>query len=110
MASDLGLYCVPVTQRKALGMYGFSGFFFNISFLALNTSRFICCNVKKKIIIIMIIIIIKRKGKVCTRCLRQFFTFDFNVKWRSETFDVMQVIICVVSRCAKYEHGGILDP
>ena len=27
-----------------------------------------------------------------------------------ETFDVIQVIICAVSRCAKYEHGGILDP
>ena len=35
-----------------------------------------------------------RKGKVCITCLRQvFFTFDFNVKWQSETFDVISVII-----------------
>ena len=37
---------------------------------------------------------INRKGNVCNTCLRKFFfTFDFNVKWRSETLDVMNVII-----------------
>ena len=29
VASDLGLYCVPMAQRKALGLYGFR-FFFNL--------------------------------------------------------------------------------
>ena len=52
MASDLGLDCVPLTQRKAVGMYGFTGFFFS----SINTSRFICGTVKqnqiKKYIII----------------------------------------------------------
>ena len=39
-------------------------------------------------------IMINRKGKVCITCLRQFFfTFDFNVEWRSETFDAINVII-----------------
>ena len=35
-------------------------------------------------------IIIYRKGKVCITCLRQ--VFYFNVKWRSETFDVINVV------------------
>ena len=43
-----------------------------------------------------------RKGKICITYLRKFFfTFDFNVKWRNKR------IHCAVSRCAKYEHGGI---
>ena len=38
---------------------------------------------------------INGKGKICITCLRQvcLFTFDVNVKWRSETFDVINVII-----------------
>ena len=37
---------------------------------------------------------INRNGKVCITCLRQgfFFTFNVNVKWRSETFDKINVI------------------
>ena len=38
--------------------------------------------------------IINRKENVCITCLRQvFLTVDFNVKWRSETFDEINVII-----------------
>ena len=33
MASDLGLYCVPMIQRKALGLYGFTVGFFTYFFL-----------------------------------------------------------------------------
>ena len=55
----------------------------------MKTSRFICCTVKKNIIKI-----INRKGKVCITCLRQvFLTFDVNVRWRSETFDEINLII-----------------
>ena len=28
VVSDLGLYCVPMAQRSALGLYGFRGGFF----------------------------------------------------------------------------------
>ena len=46
VVSDLGLYCVPMAQRSALGLYGFRGFFFKlISFQSLNTS---CFSVKTK--------------------------------------------------------------
>ena len=89
MASDLGLYCVPVTQRKALGLYGFAVVFFNLFLSNLRiASRFICFTVKqnnRKN---------NRKGKVCITRLRQgFLTFDVNIKWRSETFDEINVII-----------------
>ena len=48
-----------------------------------------CCTVKQNKIKI-----INRNGKVCITCLRQvFFTCDVNVKWRSETFDEINVII-----------------
>ena len=39
MASDLGLYCVPMAQKKALGLYGLE-FFLTYFFPILNTSRF----------------------------------------------------------------------
>ena len=36
----------------------------------------------------------QKRENVCITCLRQFlFTFDFNVKWRSENIDVINVTI-----------------
>ena len=55
------------------------------------TSHYICCTVEQNKILKNII---NRNGKVCITCLGTFFfTFDVNVKWRSETCNVINGII-----------------